>query len=269
MANANVAKKPTVASSQESYFDYVRILRDTPAVENSKEVDAKDSAGGKQATLANVKPKALPSALGVAAAARAVLAGKSKKPTVLKTKLVVRGTITASAGTNLTTYVAVEPALSTEYSALKTLFDDVKVIRGRIQYMWTAFGASGPTSTSTMGAVGYSASSNNTPTTIAAVCELDQFQLTNGYAATAGVDVSSPASTTASGLHSFSYKVPTNGIVLSTTSTANFPGAWMAMEDSADTAGNLFVVNEAVPGTASTVSFTYLHEMWVAFRQRQ
>jgi hypothetical protein len=149
--------------------------------------------------------------------------------------LVFRFDLTSAAGGGINATIPVQPSLSSEYSALKSLYDEVKVTGGEVHYLVTTVGNS--TAVGRFMGITYDPVDSGMYSSVAGTLEAQQHKLTSVSTATSS-NLITPNSTVGSGLWHFSFRVPTGAPARSVSvGTTQFSGEWASTTDSSDTWG--------------------------------
>jgi hypothetical protein len=188
-----------------------------------------------------------------------------------KIKVTLYGSETAvnsGAGAALGGVINFAPSVASEFSSYAALYDEVKVLGGRIR-----FSAADAVTTSTAAdrqwAIGYDPAYGTTPATTDSVVESTQhIRGRTSFGPFIGSNVKVIAAYEPNGQHVFHFKCPTSPVFTDAAAlVTNFPGAWMNCGDPSDHAGYLrYYV--ASPGGSTVTSLNYSLELDCEFRIR-
>jgi hypothetical protein len=176
--------------------------------------------------------------------------------------------VNSAAGAAMGGAINFAPSTASEFSSYAALYDEVKVLGGRIR-----FSASDAVTTSTapdrQWAVGYDPAYGTVPASTDSVVESTQHvRGRTSFGPFIGSAVKVIGTYETHGQHVFNFKCPTSPVFTDPAAlTTNFPGGWMNCGDPSDHAGYVrYYV--AAPGGSTVTSFNYALELDCEFRIR-
>jgi len=170
---------------------------------------------------------------------------------VMTVKMTLRGSMSSANATANIFGVGLTPSSYGEWTELKALYDEVKVVSQDLYFSISTVAPGIPV----WGGVAYSPGSY-APTSVANVAQNEQMRLfaTNvgTYSATL---CTSPLATNPTGLHHIKFTVP-KGSYRSSSVATDYGGQWSSVADTGDCYGSaVFYVESAGTGQATTVSW--------------
>jgi hypothetical protein len=186
------------------------------------------------------------------------------KAQTIRTGIYYTGSFLGTANTTNTSVLAIQPSLSGDWSSYAFVYDECKVIGGRIGCYFTVIT---PGTLPTLNACCYDAFNGAGLSTTAqgiatAHCLKEPIYI--DYLAVASV---STTPVTKSGGHYFDFQVP-SGPGRTVAVNANVPGIWSSTSDAADTYGYMKYYLPA-GGTAGVLRVDYVIMLDMLFRDRQ
>jgi hypothetical protein len=182
-----------------------------------------------------------------------------------------RAPTTASGGAGLAVggFLAVIPSAASEWSSYADLYDEVKVIGGRLHFS-AADAVTGSTLANREWAIGYDPAYDTVPTSSTSVVESTQhIRGATSFSDFVGSNIKVIGSYEKHGICTLDFKCPSTPVFISPADAQpnNYPGGWMACKDPSDSAGYLryFI---AAPGGSTVTSLLLMAEYDCIFRIR-
>jgi len=262
-SKAKVAKTADHSAAVRLYTAQMQGLKRTPLMKEDY-VDVKSSTSAQ----ISLDPTVLAAGL-LRTAARAAL-GRDQSKIVLYNN----GQTTAGAGATTTASFPLAVSSTTEWSAMASLFDEVRVDMVKVSYVWgtTVINASGIQEY----AVGYDSTRNVTPSSIPDVLESPQHQRGCFHVGTCYSTADQCIASRDGGYRDFKIKMQHNDVANAAAVTggtgqlANFPGMWMDTQLTATNAysvGYLRFYSVSLGGTNVT-QLRYILEFHCTFKER-
>jgi len=180
-------------------------------------------------------------------------------------RLIYRLSESSTAGGGINATFGVQPASSAEFSNLKALFDEVKVVGGKVLYN-VALATGTPTTVQTFGVMTYDPIDATVYGSSTGAMVASQHQVFALNALTAGTNVS-PSPVTSHGYWSFPFRT-LRGTQRTVASSAAYGGSdWADTQDSADVWGYIKPWVDNVGSTGVITLVAYVH-MDCIFRSR-
>jgi len=196
---------------------------------------------------------------GALEAPKSALASMGVSLRETKTRLAIYGTSTSTANTANTTVIPVEPANSSEFSALSGLFAECKVHGGRLHYTVSASAGN----VAQFSVFAFDPMNSTALSGVANGVEYSQFDLRGLNPDTA---LASPTPVAQKGYYTFHFKV-LKGSARSSSAATVFQSEWSATTDASDTYGFLKPYVPAL-GAGVTTTIVYVLELDISFRSR-
>jgi len=190
----------------------------------------------------------------------------------IKTKLFYEINTAGSSSTAYATAVGVTPDSSGEFAALSGLYDEYKVLGGKVRFQ--ILNSQGtPNVVSVWAAMGFDSTYSTTPTSVVEVLESSQSRLF-GTPPSVVNNSYSPQTAAKDGFYEFDFRIPSqsvaNGVAVTggTGIIANFPGEWTAVNSTAGTSAGFLRTYVQSPGSGNTITFRAIVELHVEWRER-
>jgi hypothetical protein len=172
---------------------------------------------------------------------RAQAPGGKKGLSSLRTKIVVKSSLSSGAGAAFSTVITLNPMATAEQSSLQVLFDEYKV--HGIEHHWRVLSTAANPSGNPGGAVAYDPVNSGAYTAVAGVLEASQHSgpmgVYSGIGVGAGSGMSYPVAENKSGFWSWKIKVPPPMAVNPGSSTEIIGAQWVSTTDTNAVVGYL------------------------------